>query len=201
MTDMTLKAKVREKTGKEVAKKLRRQGLIPGILYGPKISPTPLAINPSYVLRALRAERTASSFFDLVIEGKVEKRVKVVIKDVDIHPVTDELVHVDFYQIALDTELTMEIPIILKGKAKGVEKGGIVEQNLREIAVTALPDKIPEHIELDISALDLGDSIHVADLQVPEGVKIEEDPQVPVVTVVAPEEEAAPEEEGEGEKA
>ena len=201
MTEIALKAQVREKTGKEIAKKLRRQGLIPAILYGPGISPLPLAINPTYVIKALKAEQTASSFFDLEIEGKEKKKVKVFIKDFDVHPVTDEIMHVDFYQIAMDKEISMEVPIVLKGKPKGVERGGILEQNLREITVSALPDRIPSHIEIDVSALDIGDSVHVADIQVPEGVKIEDDPQVPVVTLVAPEEETPAEEAEEGEEA
>ena len=200
MDEIALKAQVREKTGKGIAKKLRRQGLIPAILYGPGISPLPLAINPNYVIKALKAEQTATSFFDLEIEGKETKKVKVFIKDFDVHPVTDEIIHVDFYQIAMDKEISVEVPIILKGKPKGVERGGILEQNLREITVTALPDKIPAHIELDVSGLDIGDSIHIAELQVPEGIKIEDDPQIPVGTLVAPEEETTEEAEGEGEE-
>jgi len=200
MAEIFLKAQVREKTGKEVARKLRRQGLIPAILYGPSTSPLPLSISSSLVLKALRAEKTASSFFDLEIEGENSKKVKVVIKDVDVHPVTDEIIHVDFYEIAMDKEISMEVPIVLVGKPKGVEKGGILEQNLRELTVACLPHLVPNYIEIDISNLDVGDSIHVADISVPEGVKIEDDPQVPVVTIVATEEEVSEEAESEEEE-
>ncbi|MDL1970626.1 MAG: 50S ribosomal protein L25/general stress protein Ctc [Candidatus Desulfofervidaceae bacterium] len=194
MAEIFLKAQVREKTGKEVARKLRQQGLIPAILYGPSTSPTPLSISSSLVLKALRVEKMGSSFFDLEIEGEPPKKVKVLIKDVDVHPVTDEVMHVDFYEIAMDKEVSMEVPIVLTGKPKGVEKGGILEQNLRELTISCLPHLVPNYIEIDISHLDVGDSLHVADISVPEGVKIEDDPQVPVVTIVAAEEEVSEEE-------
>ena len=205
MGDILLKAQVREETGKEISRKLRAQGLIPAILYGPSVQPIPLVVNPTAVLKILEKEQAASSFLDLEItDGKNSQIKKVLIKDVDFHPATDQLIHVDFYQITVGKELTLDVPIVIVGKAKGVEKGGVLEQNLRELAISCLPKLVPSHIEIDVTDLDIGDSIHVADISVDEGIKIENDPQVPVVTLVAPEEakaEAEGEEEEETEEA
>ena len=198
MGDILLKAQVREKTGKEISRKLRAQGLIPAILYGPSTQPIPLVVNPIAVLKALEKEQSASSFLDLEItDGKTSQVKKALIKDVDFHPATDQLIHVDFYEITVGKELTLEVPIVIVGKAKGVEKGGILEQNLRELTISCLPKLVPSHIEIDVANLDIGDSIHVADISVAEGIKIENDPQVPVVTLVAPEEEVEAEAEEE----
>jgi len=190
MGDILLKAQVREKTGKEVSRKMRAQGLIPAILYGPSTPPIPLVVNPIAVLKVLEKEQSASSFLDLEItDGKTSQVKKALIKDVDFHPATDQLMHVDFYEITVGKELTLEVPIVIVGKAKGVEKGGVLEQNLRELTISCLPKLVPSHIEIDVANLDIGDSIHVADISVAEGIKIENDPQVPVITLVAPEEE------------
>jgi len=198
MGDILLKAQVREETGKEISRKLRAQGLIPAILYGPSVQPIPLVVNPTAVLKVLEKEQAASSFLDLeIIDGKNSEIKKVLIKDVDFHPATDQLIHVDFYQITVGKELTLDVPIVIVGKAKGVEKGGVLEQNLRELTISCLPKLVPSHIEIDVANLDIGDSIHVADISVAEGIKIENDPQVPVVTLVAPEEEAKAEAEEE----
>ncbi|MCD6213782.1 MAG: 50S ribosomal protein L25/general stress protein Ctc [Candidatus Desulfofervidus sp.] len=198
MGDILLKAQVREKTGKEISRKLRAQGLIPAILYGPSTQPIPLVVNPIAVLKVLEKEQSASSFLDLEItDGKTSQVKKALIKDVDFHPATDQLIHVDFYEITVGKELTLEVPIVIVGKAKGVEKGGILEQNLRELTISCLPKLVPSHIEIDVANLDIGDSIHVADISVAEGIKIENDPQVPVVTLVAPEEVKAEAEEEE----
>jgi len=201
MGDILLKAQIREKTGKEISRKLRAKGLIPAILYGPSVQPIPLAVNPIAVLKVLEKEQSASSFLDLEItDGKTSQVKKALIKDVDFHPTTDQLIHVDFYQITVGKELTLDVPIVIVGKAKGVEKGGILEQNLRELTISCLPKLVPSHIEVDVTDLDIGDSIHVADISVDEGIKIENDPQVPVVTLVAPEEEEVKVEEEEVEE-
>ena len=199
MGDILLKAQVREETGKEISRKLRAQGLIPAILYGPSTTqPIPLVVNPIAVLKVLEKEQSASSFLDLEItDGKTSQVKKALIKDVDFHPATDQLIHVDFYEITVGKELTLEVPIVIVGKAKGVEKGGVLEQNLRELTISCLPKLVPSHIEIDVANLDIGDSIHVADISVAEGIKIENDPQVPVVTLVAPEEEVEAEAEEE----
>lgn len=202
MGKIILKAKFREKTGREISRKLRAQGLIPATLYGPSTHPIPLTINPSVVLKLLGKEGTASSFFDLEInDGQTSQKKKVLIKDVDFHPVTDQLMHVDFYEIARGKELTVNVPITLVGKAKGLEKGGILEQNKRTLTISCLPHLVPECIEIDVSKLDAGDSIHIKDISLKEGIRIIENPQIPVVTMVVTEaekEEVEEKEEGEG---
>lgn len=195
MAEIVLKAQIREKTGKEMSHKIRAQKLIPAILYGPSTHPIPLMVNPNMVLKLLGREGAASSFFDLEIsDGQTSQKKKVLIKDVDFHPVTDKLMHVDFYEIARDKELTVNVPIVLVGKAKGLEKGGILEQNKRILTISCLPHLVPESIEIDVSKLDTGDSIHIKDISLKEGIRIIENPQIPVVTMVVTE---AEKEEGE----
>jgi large subunit ribosomal protein L25 len=193
MAETFLKAQLREKKGKEVSHKLRAQGLIPAVLYGPSTPPIALAISLSDLLKFLGKKATASSFLDLEIAGRESlAKKKVLIKDIQFNPVTDQLIHVDFYEIAMDKELTVDVPFVLVGEAKGLERGGILDQNLRELTIFCLPHLVPSHIEIDVSSLDIGDSIHVADISVGDGIRIEVEPQVAIVSLVAPEQ--APEE-------
>jgi len=194
MNELVLKAKTREVTGKEISRKIRRQGMIPAILYGPSTKPIPLITSPQAIERILRLKKV-TSFLDLEIEGNPPRKEKVIIKDIDLHPVTSKILHVDFYQISMDKEITVEVPIVLKGRPKGVEKGGILEQNKRVLAISCLPHLVPESIEVDVSGLEAGDSIHIKDISLRDGIKIVENPQIPIATVVV-----AEKEEGEAEE-
>lgn len=188
-----LEAIYREKTGKGICRKLRREGLVPAILYGKGQEPIPLAVRLSDLRKTFSTPEARASFFTLVIKGlpQGEVRKTALLREVQRDTLKDMVLHVDFQAVALEEEIYMEVPIVLVGKAKGVEKGGLLEQVLRSVEVKGIAAKIPPHIEVDVSDLDIGDSIHVGDLRV-EGVTITTDPSLAVATVVAPEVEEAP---------
>ncbi|RUM89767.1 MAG: 50S ribosomal protein L25 [Thermodesulfatator sp.] len=202
MRQVPFVAEYRSRTGKEAAKKLRRQGLVPAILYGPQTEPLPLAVKLSELKRILQRHRGEQLIFNLTLQkdGESEQRLAL-IKELQYHPVTDEIIHADFYEIRMDRPVEVDVPVEITGKAKGVQRGGILEIIMHEITVSCLPDRIPDRILIDVSELDLGDTLHVRDLTPPEGVKFAEDPDEPVVTVVETEaegeEETAEEETGE----
>lgn len=186
----------RAETGKGPARRLRRHGMVPAIFYGPREEPIPLAVRLSDLRKILSQPGARRSFLTLVIKGMdgAEVQKLAILKEVQRDTLKDVLLHVDFQGIAMEEEIYMEVPIHVVGKAKGVEKGGVLEVNLREIEVKCLPEKLPSRIDVDVSDLDIGDAIHVGDLTI-EGVKILTDPDQAIVTVVPPtvEEEAAEE--------
>ena len=195
MKQVPFTVEVRKKTGKEIAKKLQRQGLIPAILYGPQTDPLPLTVKVNELKRILQRHRGESLIFNLTVvdNGNTSQRLAL-IKELQYHPVTDEVIHADFYEIRMDRPVEVDVPIKVVGKAKGVEKGGILELLMREITVSCLPAHIPDSIEVDVSGLDVGDTLHIRDITPPEGMKFVEDPEEPVVTVL----EVKAEGEGEG---
>jgi len=194
MRQEILKVRKREKTGKEVAKKLRKQGFIPAILYGKGIEPTPLTIKFSDFEKIYKKHKGEAVIYTLEFENGASTKVQAILKDLQRHPVTDLVIHVDFQAIEEDKPIEVKVPLEFVGKPVGVTKGGILEIMLHEITIECLPKDIPDKIVVDLSGLDVGDSLHVADLKAPEGVKITEDPKETVATVVAEEAEG----EGEG---
>jgi len=170
--------------------------MVPAIFYGHREEPIPLAVRLSDLRKILSQPGARRSFLTLVIKGMDGAEVKklAILKEVQRDALKDMLLHVDFQGIAMEEEIYMEVPVHVVGKAKGVEKGGVLEVNLREIEVKCLPEKLPSRIDVDVSDLDIGDAIHVGDLKI-EGVKILTDPDQAIVTVVPPtvEEEAAEE--------
>ncbi|HIE32481.1 MAG TPA: 50S ribosomal protein L25/general stress protein Ctc [Thermodesulfobacteriaceae bacterium] len=202
MKQVPFTVEVRKKTGKEMAKKLRRQGLIPAILYGPQTDPLPLVAKLNELKKILQRYRGESLIFNLTVvdNGNTSQRMAL-IKELQYHPVTDEIIHADFYEIRMDRPVEVDVPIKVVGKAKGVEKGGLLEVIMREITVACLPNQIPDSIEVDVTELDMGDTLHVRDLTPPEGMKFVEDPDEPVVTIIEVEAESEGGEETEGESA
>ncbi|MFQ5829751.1 MAG: 50S ribosomal protein L25 [Candidatus Methylomirabilia bacterium] len=181
----------REETGKEVAKRLRRQGLVPAILYGGP-APAALSVNPKDVLKIVHGER-GSQLLKLRFADNGESRTAI-IRNLQFDPITDQVLHVDFQEVAMDRAITVTVTIQARGESIGVkEQGGIQETLLREIQISCLPGLIPEQIEADISGLRIGDVLVVRDLAVPTGVRILNDPGLAVATVSAPmAEEVAP---------
>lgn len=199
-TDASLDVEVRERTGKGAARKLRAAGRIPGVLYGRGKPSVAVGLDPTSLEKALaRSESGMNTLFDLHLRGDGQQGERVVmVKDLQRDPVTGFALHADLYEVDLARTVEVEVPIHLVGEARGVEMDdGVLDQQLRELAVECLPRVIPDEIEVDVSALEIGDSLHVGDLQLPEGVTLREDPEVSVVSVVAPtkEEEAPTEEE------
>jgi large subunit ribosomal protein L25 len=191
----TIRATRRDGIGKGPARTTRREGRVPGVLYGHGEESVALSVDARELQRLVHSVSIENTIVDLAVEG-VRQPVKVLIREIQRHPTREEYLHVDFFHIAMDEKLSVEVPIVLVGTPIGVkDKGGIVDHQLRELEVYCLPGEIPEKIEVDVSALDIGDAIHVGDIVVPEGVEVEIDAERSVVTVLAPtvvaEEEAA----------
>ncbi|HOJ38876.1 MAG TPA: 50S ribosomal protein L25/general stress protein Ctc [bacterium] len=195
MEEILFQAEVRETTGKGVARKLRQAGFVPGILYGPGEEPVALKVEGKSAGTIVRRLRSHNIMADLVLKGSAgEEKIKTILKDVQKDPLTGALLHLDFYRVRMDRPVAMEIPIQLVGESVGVSQGGILEQELREAKLEALPRNMPDRITVDISTLGIGHALLVKDLKLPEGVRALDDPERVVVAVLAPakEEEAAP---------
>ncbi len=190
----------RRGTGKGVARKLRREGLLPAIIYGGgRPEATPIAIKASDLRKLLHH----SGLIEIDLEG--EQRV-CILKDVQFNYLGDVPVHVDFQEVTFGETISTTVELEFVGTPVGVEEGGVLEILMREVEIEALPKAIPEKITVDISSLGLGDALHVEDIPTPEGVKITEDPSATVAVVVEEEagagaSEASSEEEEEGESA
>ena len=198
MRQVQMDVSVRSKTGKEIARKLRRQGLVPAIIYGPGTDPIPLAVKLNELKKVLFRYRGEQILFNLnILDNGSSQQKLALVKELQYHPITDEIIHVDFYEISMEREVEVEVPVEIVGKARGVERGGHLQVLLHTITVACLPGLIPDKIQIDVSDLDIGDVIHVRDLTPPEGVRYLDDPDESVVTILAPEEEEVPAEEAE----
>ena len=190
-----LTAEVRQGIGKEIAKKLRAKGLIPAIFYGPRTETIPLVLNPKDFSKALQTEAGENVLIELEIHKAEESSRKVVmVKDIQIDPLQRTTLHADFYEVAMDAMVTVDVPVHLIGKAEGVKVGGILEQVQRVIQIQCLPGDIPRSIDVDVNALGIGDSIHVREIQI-QKAKILSDGNLTIVTVVPPVAEVKPVEE------
>lgn len=181
-----LKAKKREVFGRKKVKNLRKMGLLPAILYGPKVKNTPLLLEYKEFEKILK-NAGESTLINLEIEGE-KKKYLVLIHDLQQDPLTDQIIHVDLYQPDLEKKVTAWVPIVIKGEAPAVKNlGGILVRNLDEVEVKALPKDLPHQIEVDVSGLEkLHDEVLIKDLKLPEGVEILKDPDEVVVVVVPP---------------
>ena len=181
---LSLSAKIRKDLGRKV-KKLRKKGILPGVLYGPKVKATPLEINLKEFEKIYK-EAGESSLISLEIEGK---KSPVLIHEVARDPLTEKPTHVDFYQPRLEEEVEATIPLVFEGEALAVKDlGGTLVKNISEIDVKALPQNLPHEIKVNIQSLKtFEDSILIKDLEVPEGVKVLKDPEEIVAKVSPPE--------------
>jgi large subunit ribosomal protein L25 len=192
--DATLQAEKRETNGKNEARRLRAAGRIPAVVYGAeKGKATPISVDPKVLSRLLHSEAGANTLISL--QGLDGGDTRVLVKEYQLDPISHRMLHADFYQIAMDKTLTLTVPIVLKGEAKGVkQQGGLVDFVNREIEIEVLPADIPDGIEVDISELMLNQGIRVRDLQI-EGAKwtAVTEPDLMIVHVVPPKaEEPAP---------
>jgi large subunit ribosomal protein L25 len=196
-----LKTKIRTTTGNGPARRLRVSGQIPAVLYGPKTEPVLLSVDKSDLELLFKKGGIGQVVLNLVIQKNGETlTMPAMIKELQTHPVSRNFIHVDFYEIKMDQKITAKIPVITTGKAKGVEAGGILQIIRRELEVECLPLEVPESIEVDISDLDIGDSIHVGQIHVEGEVEFLEEDDYTVVTVSSPKMEEEPEEEEEAEE-
>lgn len=202
MAQLSIDAQVRNEAGKGAARRLRRAGRVPGIVYGKKVDNIGVSLDGP-TLEKLLHQGGSSGLVEL---NMAEGTQVVLIKDVQNDPVLGDVIHVDFHAVALDEEVLVTVSLYLSGEGDRADDGGIVAQALREISVYCLPTAIPEWVEVDISGLTIGDSIAVGEITLPEGVRLDTDPEETVVSVVLPTEEpeepeTAAEEEVEGEEA
>jgi len=181
MKEIEIKTFFRDEVGKNKVKKLREKKMVPSVLYGGEIKLVKLSLADVERLYSLRHE---NFIIKMNIDGKEQKRA--ILKDWQFDPVTGKVIHIDFLELIEGKTITISIPIELEGTPEGVKKGGILEHHLWNVNVECLPDNIPDHIKIDISKLDIGDSIHIKDLKVPENVKIVDSPEDVVLTIVAP---------------
>src|SRR5690625_3332362 len=181
-----LKAKQREDLRGSVTKALRRDGQIPAVVYGKDKESTPISVDSLELIRTVR-EEGQNAIISLDIEDG--KGVNVMLYDYQMHPVRDEISHADFYIVDLTEEMDVEVIIRLEGEAEGAREGGILQQPLFELQVRATPRAIPEEIVVDVSALNIGDTITVADLPTVEEYTILDEPDTAIATVLPPEEE------------
>lgn len=190
---VVFEAFLRDGVGKGVARKLRREGYIPAVIYGGDLGNKPIAVSKKSISKYLKGAISEAHIWKLRIEGYGEK--DVIIKDVQKDPITGDVLHIDFYELVATKTVTVAVPVKIVGEPVGVKKGGTLEVIKTEIEIECLPKDIMEEIVIDVSGLDIGDTIFVSDLQVPQGIKIVDHPEEPVVTVVAAEEEEAEESE------
>ena len=201
-----LKTNIRTTTGNGPARRLRQAGQIPAVLYGPGTESVLLSVNINDIDRVLKKGRIGQVLLNLVIQNNGETSTKtVMVKELQLHPVSRNFLHMDFYEVAMDRKIMVNVPVTTTGKAKGVEVGGILQIIRRELEVQCLPLDVPESIEIDITDLDIGDSIHVGDITRQSEIEFLGDENFTVVTMVTPkieeEEEPVEEEEEEGEAA
>ncbi len=193
-----LKITQRNTFGKGPARALRREGLIPAVLYGPKRDSVPLTISPLDLDKIYKDSGTERVILNLKIDNGGTQDVTVVVKEVQAVPVTGQYLHIDFYEIALHEEIVVNVPVEVTGRSKGVERGGFLQVVRYQLEISCIPTDMPDKIEVDVTNLDIGDSIHIGDLDlVGDKVRVLADTALTVVTVVPPtvEEEEVPEEE------
>jgi large subunit ribosomal protein L25 len=189
MPELTIKQ--RAETGKQVAKRLRREGAVPAVLYG-GARPEPISVDPKAVLRIIHGHEGSTQLLNLTFEGNGGSRMAI-IRDLQFDPVSERLLHVDLQEVTADRAITVSVSVHPVGDAAGVrEQKGILNVVLHELDISCLPTQIPERIDADVSALMIGDVLTVGALQAPEGVRILNDPGQAVVTVAAPMAEEAP---------
>lgn len=186
-----LQAATRSETGKGAARSLRRAGKVPGVIYGHGRAPEALAVETSALNKMLVGISAGTTIVDVAIDDRPP--VKVLIREIQrdaLRPA--QILHLDFYEVRADEKITLEVPVHLVGVPDGVRNfGGVLDHSLRELEIEVLPADIPEHVELDVTALAIGHSLFVRDISIPKA-RILNDPDTPICTVVAPRTEEAP---------
>jgi len=192
-----LKADIRTTSGKEAAKAMRRGGRIPAVLYGADTDAVSLSVEVRDLETLFRKSGSGYQLIDLVFGDGKEKK-QVMIKELQTDPVTAALLHADFYEVAMDRKIAVAVPVTTVGKCEGVEMGGVLQIIRRELEVLCFPNKVPENIEVDITDLEIGDSIHIEELDFEEGVEPTAEGKLTVLIISAPQKEEEEEEEEEG---
>jgi large subunit ribosomal protein L25 len=186
MEKIALTVEVREGLGKGPARSIRRAGGFPAVIYGQGKS-TPITINRREFARILNSGGGGTTLLSVKVAGTTEADKLAIVRDFQTDPLSRELLHADLLEVAMDKAIHVTAPVTLvAGEIKGVKAGGILQHPTREVNVECLPDRIPEHIFVDCTGLEIGGSMHISDLKLPDGVKVLDDPHKVVVSVAAP---------------
>lgn len=197
-----LKTNIRTSIGNGPARVLRRNKQIPAVLYGLGTETVLLSLDMKALELALKGSSVNQLLLNLVIQNGKTYTKTAMIKELQIHPVSRGFLHVDFYEIVMDRKIKVNIPVVTTGKSEGVEQGGMLQIIRRELEVLCLPFEIPEQIEIDITNLEIGDSVHVNDISLEGNAEIQADVNFTMLTILSPtaEEEVSEEEGEEGEE-
>jgi large subunit ribosomal protein L25 len=174
---------VRNESGKGSARRARAAGKVPGILYGRKEAPVNLTIDPLALVKSLDKERRRNTVFTLSV-GK--DAVTAMIRDVQLDPMSRQIIHVDFIRVSMDEEVKVTVPLHLTGNPVGVVNGGNLHQGMHAVPLAAKPDAIPTKLQLDVSGLEIGQALHASDLKLGAGVRVLLDPKAALASVVMP---------------
>ena len=191
METVEIQIEPRDSGSKGKVKELRRQGKLPGVFYGPKAQTVPLELDRKEFLSRV-ADLEGSRLIRIKSASPLLADRVALVKEMQFHPVTGEVVHADFYEVDLSAKIRVKVPLHFVGKAEGVVRGGILQPVVREVEVECLPMDIPEYFNVEVSALDIGHSLHITDLPMREGVVAVYETNFTLVTVVPPTVEEAP---------
>jgi len=202
MTDYVLEAELREKTGRGEARRIRRSGLIPAVIYGGDKPELAITLDTMSTAKLLNQEAFYTSIVEIKVKGSRGSN-KGLVKDVQWHPVRDEAMHIDFYRVSSSDMVSVEVPVhvINAEKCPGVVMGGLVEIIRHSLEVSSRADSIPDSVIVDCTGMEIGDSIHIEDIALPEGQEVHHDVNFTVLAIAAPKVEQEPEEEAEVEGA
>lgn len=182
MEQITVQSSLRELTGKGPNRRLRVSGKVPAVLYGHKSQNMALTVDPKDIFRILHSQTGENTIFLLAVPGK--ETVNCLIKEYQLEPVSHNLLHADFYEVAMDEALEVDVPVETTGEPYGVKtEGGLLDLVHRELRVECLPADIPKHILIEVSEMKIGDMVRVRDLKVSDKIKILDDPETVVVAV------------------
>jgi large subunit ribosomal protein L25 len=197
---LTLPAEARERAGKGASRALRREGRVPAVIYGGKEEPTPIHVEEKELIKQLMTGHFMNSIVKIEVGGKT---VRTLPKDVALHPVTDRPTHADFFRLSRDAKVEVQIPVVFTGEeaSPGLKKGGVLNIVRHELDLICEADKIPGEIEISVEGKEVGDSIHISEVNLPEGsVSAITDRDYTIATLVAPSALKKSEEEGDEEE-
>lgn len=184
MAMVSFSATARDISGKGAARSLRRQGQVPAVIYGHGREPLPLSLNARDLDKMLGHIQAESTVIEVTVGGQT---AKTLIREIQRHPIKRQILHVDFQALVAGEKVTVNIPIVLNGIPEGVRlEGGVLDQTLRELEIECDPSDIPDHAELDVANMVIGDSLHVSDIKLPANVTVLDDPETSVAVLAAP---------------
>jgi large subunit ribosomal protein L25 len=191
MQQKQMNIELRSKTGKGISRQLRNADMVPGVVYGKGMDPMAVSIKYRDLQSAMSGEGGQNNLITLVGGGSLDQSMAIVV-DLQRDAIKGTYKHVDLHRINMNEKLRVTVPVVLKGTAIGVKEGGLLDLAHHELHVECLPGNIPDNIEIDITALRITHSIHVSEIPLPEGVKVLDNPKIPIVTVLGRAREEAP---------